>query len=277
MVRRRASVRSSVSCAPPGSIRKRPPPPCWLRRAPLGLGFSPGPQGSSRSQQVCVAFTQRQPPPRRSLTAGTCHHSQPALVLRAARPRAAPTGTFKERISPSAHPARLAYPRRKMPPPGYHRRTQGLSPSRRLDGHPCVPGLFHPGRAHGVLPSRAFSLRGAVTPLDARCLPDLRQRAFRAQPITAPHADERCADRSPGPRDPGGQAPGGADPAAARRASETRCNPTTRCRVDPAVLPWRRKRRPDAGSRGAGHRKGDVAGLQGLAPREEHGPPGAAV
>jgi len=162
------------------------------------------------------------------------------LVLRAARPRAAPTGTFKERVSPSAHPARLAYPRREMPPPGYHRRTQGLSPSRRLDGHPCVPGLFHPGRAHGVLPSRAFSLRGAVTPLGARCPPDLRHAlsAPSRSPTRTPTSVVRS--RSPGPRDPGGQAPGGADPAAARRASETRCSPTTRCRVDPAVLPWRR-------------------------------------
>jgi hypothetical protein len=58
-----------------------------------------------------------------------------------------------------------------LPPPGYRRHAQGLSPSPRLHGLPCAPGLFHPGHAHGVPPFRAFSLCRAVVPLDTRCLP----------------------------------------------------------------------------------------------------------
>jgi hypothetical protein len=44
------------------------------------------------------------------------------------------------------------------------------------------PGLFHPGSAHGVLPFRAFSSRGAVAPLGARCLPDVPARGSPRQP-----------------------------------------------------------------------------------------------
>jgi len=39
---------------------------------------------------------------------------------------------------------------------------------------PTPPGLFHPGSAHGVQPSRAFSSRGAAAPSGARCPPDVR-------------------------------------------------------------------------------------------------------
>jgi hypothetical protein len=191
--RHRSAVRSSVCCAPlgvSGSDRHR------------RVGFD-GPLSAFGSRLALRVLLGRNRfallwTTRASSAAFVHRWNMPPLCAnprsRAARPRAAPTGAFKDRVSPSAHPARLAYLRQEMPPPGYRRRTQGLSPSRRLDGHPCVPGLFHPGRAHGVLPSRAFSLHGAVTPLDARCLPDLDHRRFRAQPITEPHADERCAD-----------------------------------------------------------------------------------
>jgi len=60
-----------------------------------------------------------------------------------------------------------------LPPPDYHRRAQGFSPSPRLDGSQRAPGLFHPGPAHGVAPFRAFSLCRAVTSLDVPCLPDV--------------------------------------------------------------------------------------------------------
>jgi len=38
---------------------------------------------------------------------------------------------------------------------------------------PDLPGLFHPGGACGVFPFRAFPSRGAVSPLGARCPPDV--------------------------------------------------------------------------------------------------------
>jgi hypothetical protein len=61
----------------------------------------------------------------------------------------------------------------ELPPSGYLRRAWGFSPIPRLDGAPCVPGLFHPGAAHGVSPFRASSLRRALAPLGTSCPPDV--------------------------------------------------------------------------------------------------------
>jgi len=72
-----------------------------------------------------------------------------------------------------------------LPYPGYRRHAQGFSPSPRLDGSLCLPGLFHPGPARGIPPFRAFSLCRAVAPLDARCPPDV------PSPLPAPNRSLR--------------------------------------------------------------------------------------
>lgn len=75
----------------------------------------------------------------------------------------------------------------ELPPSGYRRRAQGLSPSPCLDGPLCVPGLV-PSRTRpwGCLPSRAFTLYRAVTPFGALCPPDVRSPL--PAPIRSPDA-----------------------------------------------------------------------------------------
>jgi hypothetical protein len=67
------------------------------------------------------------------------------------------------------------------------------------------PGLFHPGHAHGVPPSRAFPPRRAVTPLDARCRPVVRRSNLtRSEPASYPPSTMAENDRftSPSPNQP---------------------------------------------------------------------------
>lgn len=93
-----------------------------------------------------------------------------------------------------------------VPPSGYLRHVQGFSPSARLHGFPCVPGLFHPGPAHGVSPFRAFSLCRAATPLGVRCPPDVCLTSLAPNRSPTGLDDDFLAGRSPASCDARGQA-----------------------------------------------------------------------
>jgi hypothetical protein len=56
------------------------------------------------------------------------------------------------------------------PPPGFFTLLTVCSA-------PDLPGLFHPGNAHGIAPFRASPPPGAVAPLGARCRLDVYRRA----------------------------------------------------------------------------------------------------
>ena len=112
-------------------------------------------------------------------------------------PSPAGEGAFPEVSAPSAHadagthsPGSCLVPVRV--------RLQGFAPSCRISS----PASFRPvkaGNAHGVLPFEAFPSRGAVAPLDARCLPAVSlPRRVVAQGhgrCTADAASRRCSPR----------------------------------------------------------------------------------
>lgn len=83
--------------------------------------------------------------------------------------------------------------------PGYVPSSGFLTPMTVLSA-PYHPGVFHPGSASGVLPFRAFPFRGAVAPLDARCLLDvsvlsLARCALHGVVARRTMARSRCAPR----------------------------------------------------------------------------------
>jgi len=113
----------------------------------------------------------------------------------------------------------------ELPRPGYPRRAQGFSPSPRLDGAPCVPGLFHPGAAHGVPPFRACAPCRAVAPLGARCPPDVCLSPPAPDRSPARAVTSTACDQPPTPLGTGGQAPQpgwGAGPSRSHSASTAR-------------------------------------------------------
>jgi hypothetical protein len=86
------------------------------------------------------------------------------------------------RLSPAnhtVHPFRGFFPfsvlpvmRSHLPPVRFHRTGYVAPLGFRTPSTPCsphdLPSLFHPGPAHGVLPSRPLSPRNAVRPLERR-------------------------------------------------------------------------------------------------------------
>lgn len=221
------------------SIRKRPPPPCWLRRVPLGLGFSPGPRGSPRSQQVCVALTQREPPPRRSLTAGTCHHSQPTRPLRGSPAHSTdrhlqgtivPFGTPGTGDQPAAGSCHLPAT------VGEHRVSHPLDALTATRAYracfiPDAPMGFRPPGPFPFTEPRRLSAPVSFLTFTSDLPRPADHRTARRRALCGPGHPNLAVREAKRLR--------GADPTATCRASETRSGPTTRCRVDPAVLPWR--------------------------------------
>jgi len=183
----------------------RPPPPHWLRRPPLGLWLSPGPQGSSRPIPVRSCLSTRTCSPAFVSFAGfaACRCRGCLGAVRAVE-------AARDVSQRSCFPFGVLRTGSQLPPglprPDYLRRAQGLTPSPRLHGSPRVPGLFHPGPAHGVPPYRASSLCRAAVPSGARCLPGV----CRTSPAPDRSPDDpttTSAIRSPARCRAGGQAP----------------------------------------------------------------------
>jgi len=126
------------------------------------------------------------------------YRKSPLAPSRSSQPN--PKCSFRGSCPYSVFPTTESYlPRRVPNSSGYVLRPRGFAPPRRFCSPRSLPSLFHPGPAHGVLPSRLLSLRQCrASSSNAAALFELIRPLgppdSRSGPITPrrSHADDWC-------------------------------------------------------------------------------------